>query len=278
MQAKPTLTMEHAGEPASGAVRLFPAFAEHRSLMLAVSAGVIACVSVVGSPDLTVQLVSLAGAVAFVGLPHGALDHLVARQLFAPVFGRRWWVLFGLLYVGLGGTMASIWLAFPIAALVIFLGLSALHFGWDDPLWVRRSTGPWDAIEHASVGALPIVLPTWLHAADVTVIFGWMMSAVRPLDPVVVGAIAACAAFVVLPIAGLRFLRLLLGRPAAPAAAAELAAIVTLHVVAPPLIAFLTYFSSAAGTRSGTRSSSPTTSCRAALEPGFGDSCARRRP
>ena len=32
------------------------------------------------------------------------------------------------------------------------------------------------------------------------------------------------------------------GRPTAPAAAAELAAIVALHVVAPPLIAFLTYF------------------------------------
>jgi Brp/Blh family beta-carotene 15,15'-monooxygenase len=224
------------------AVRLLPALNEHRSLMLGVTAGVIAYALAVGSPNPTVQLVILATAVAIVGLPHGALDHLVARQLFAPVLGRRWWVVFGLLYVGLAGTMASIWLAFPLAALVIFLALSALHFGWDDPLWVRRSNTLWDAVEHTCVGALPIVLPTWLHAAEVTVIFGWMMPAARPLDPAIVGAIAACAASVVLPIAGLRFFRLLLGRPTAPAAAAELAAIVTLHAVAPPLVAFLTYF------------------------------------
>jgi Brp/Blh family beta-carotene 15,15'-monooxygenase len=242
MRTKATLTMDHVGKPASGAVRLVPALTGHRNLMLGVTACVIACVSVVGSPNPMVQLVILAGAVAVVGLPHGALDHLVARQLFAPVFGRRWWLVFGLLYLGLAGTMASIWLAFPLAALVVFLTLSALHFGWDDPLWVRRSNSLWDAVEHACVGALPIVLPTWLHAAEVTVIFGWLMPAARPLDPAVVGAVAACAAFVVLPVAGLRFLRLSIGRLAAPAAAAELVAIVTLHVVAPPLIAFLTYF------------------------------------
>jgi Brp/Blh family beta-carotene 15,15'-monooxygenase len=242
MRTPITLTHDRDRPAAPPAVRLLAALTEHRSLMLGVTAGVIAYAYVVGSPPPTVQLVILAAAVTIVGLPHGALDHLVGRQLFAPTLGRRWWVVFGLLYLGLAGTMASIWLAFPLAALVIFLGLSALHFGWDDPLWVRRSTGIWDAVEHTSVGALPIVLPTWLHAAEVTVIFGWMMPAAQPLDAEVVGAIAACAASIVLPVAGLRFVRLLLDRPAAPAAAAELAAIVVLHVVAPPLIAFLTYF------------------------------------
>ena len=231
-----------SAEPAPTAVRLLTALAEHRSLMLGVTAAVIAYALIVGPLPPTVQLVILAAAVAIVGLPHGALDHLVARQLFAPVLGRRWWVIFGLLYLGLAGTMASIWLAFPLAALVIFLVLSAFHFGWDDPLWVRRSPGFWDAVEHTCAGAIPIVLPTWLHAAEVTVIFAWMMPAARPLDSGVVGAIAACVASVVLPVAGLRLFRLVFGRPAAPAAAAELAAIVLLHVVAPPLIAFLTYF------------------------------------
>ena len=242
MQTNPCLTMKRNSEPAPAARRLLLALTEHRNVMLGVTAGVIVFALTVGPPNPTVQLVVLAAAVAIVGLPHGALDHLVARQLFAPVLGSRWWMVFGLLYVGLAGLMLSIWLAFPLAALVVFLSLSALHFGWDDPLWVRRSSGLWDAVEHTCVGALPIVLPTWLHAAEVTVIFGWMMPAIRPLDPGVVEAIAACAASVVLPVAGLRLFRLLMGRRTAPAASAELAAIVTLHVVAPPLIAFLTYF------------------------------------
>jgi len=242
MRTNPTLTIQRNGEPAPAAVRLRPTLTEHRNVMLGVTAVVIIYALTVGSPSPTVQLVVLAAAVAIVGLPHGALDHLVARQLFAPVLGSRWWMVFGLLYVGLAGLMASIWLAFPLAALLVFLSLSTLHFGWDDPLWVRSSTGPWDAVEHTCVGALPIVLPTWLHAAEVTVIFGWLMPAARPLDPDVVGAIAACAASAVLPVVGLRMFRLLLGRTAAPAVSAELAAIVILHVVAPPLIAFLAYF------------------------------------
>jgi Brp/Blh family beta-carotene 15,15'-monooxygenase len=242
MQPLTTTPIERSRSTQRAAVRLLTALTEHRSLMLGITAAVTAYTFVVGSPPPIVQLVILAGAVAIVGLPHGALDHLVARQIFAPTLGRRWWVVFGLLYLGLAGTMASVWIAAPLAALAVFLSLSALHFGWDDPLWVRRSSGFWDAVEHTSVGALPIVLPTWLHSAEVTVIFGWMMPAARPLDTGVVGAIAACAASIVLPVAGLRFGRLLFNAPAAPAAAAELAAIVVLHVVAPPLIAFLTYF------------------------------------
>ncbi len=213
---------------------------EHRSLMLGITAAVIAYAVTAGSPGSFAQLALLAAAVAVVGLPHGALDHLVARQIFRPVFGSRWWLPFVVGYLSLAGFMGALWIAVPVIALVTFLALSALHFGWDDPLWIERSTPLWNTVERFAVGALPIVLPTWLHAAEVTVIFSWLMPARITLDHGVVGALAGCAAAVVLPVAALRLARLTSSGHLA--AGAELAAIATLHVVAPPLIAFLTYF------------------------------------
>jgi Brp/Blh family beta-carotene 15,15'-monooxygenase len=208
--------------------------------MLGITAAVIAYAATAGSPGTFAQLALLAAAVAVVGLPHGALDHLVARQIFRPVFGSRWWLPFAGGYLSLAGFMLALWIAFPVPALVTFLVLSALHFGWDDPLWIRRASPGWNAVERFAAGSLPIVLPTWLHAAEVTIIFSWLMPSRATLDPGVVGALAGCAAAVVLPVAALRLARLASGGHLA--AGAELAAIGALHVVAPPLIAFLTYF------------------------------------
>jgi Brp/Blh family beta-carotene 15,15'-monooxygenase len=230
-------------QPDSDALRtraLIAPLSEHRSLMLGITAAVIAYAVTAGSPGSFAQLALLAAAVAVVGLPHGALDHLVARQIFRPVFGGRWWLPFVVGYLSLAGFMGALWIAFPVAALVTFLALSALHFGWDDPLWIERAAPFWNAIERFAVGAMPIVLPTWLHAAEVTVIFSWLMPARITLDHGIVGALAGLAAAVVLPVAALRLGRLAAGGQVA--AGAELAAIGALHVVAPPLIAFLTYF------------------------------------
>jgi Brp/Blh family beta-carotene 15,15'-monooxygenase len=225
---------------AAPARSLLAPLAEHRSLMLGITAAVVAYAATAGSPGTFAQLALLAAAVAVVGLPHGALDHLVARQLFRPVFGARWWLPFTIGYLSLAGFMGALWLALPTTALVTFLALSALHFGWDDPVWTSRASRGWNSVERFAVGAMPIVLPTWLHATEVTIIFDWLVPSRIVLDPAVVGALAGCAAAAVLPIVGLRFARLAIARQ--NAAAAELAAIATLHVVAPPLIAFLTYF------------------------------------
>jgi Brp/Blh family beta-carotene 15,15'-monooxygenase len=221
---------------------LAAALTGHRALMLGVTAGVVAYAATAGVAGTTAQLAILATAVAVVGLPHGALDHLVAHRVFAPRFRRRWRGAFVATYLALASLMAGVWFVTPVAALVLFLLLSALHFGWDDPAWTRLAGRGWDALERIAVGALPIVLPTWLHASEVTVIFGWLMPTAGELDPGIVASIAGLAASLVLPVAALRMLRLLSFPRAAPAAAAELVALVALHVIAPPLIAFLTFF------------------------------------
>lgn len=222
--------------------RFMASLAGHRHLMLGITAGVVAYAVAAGPPGITIQLALLAAAVAFVGLPHGALDHLAARRILEPKFGRTWWVGFGVIYLALAALMAILWIAVPLPALCLFLVLSALHFGWDDPFWVDISGRRWTLVERFSVGAVPIVLPTWSHPHEVTTIFNWLMPQRIVLDSGIVAAVAGCVAAVVLPIIGTRMLQLFLLSPSGRAAAAELAAIAVLHVAAPPLIAFLTYF------------------------------------
>jgi Brp/Blh family beta-carotene 15,15'-monooxygenase len=216
--------------------------AKHRHLMLVITAGVVTVGVAAGPPGIGIQLALLAAAVALVGLPHGALDHLAARPIFEPKFGRTWWVVFGAVYLSLAAIMALLWIAAPLPALCLFLILSALHFGWDDPFWIDISGRRWTKLERFSVGAMPIVLPTWSHPHEVTTIFNSLMLQRIVLDPGIVAAVAGCVAAAVLPIAGVRMVRLTISSPSGVAAAAEIAAIATLHVAAPPLIAFLTYF------------------------------------
>jgi Brp/Blh family beta-carotene 15,15'-monooxygenase len=125
---------------------------------------------------------------------------------------------------------------------VIFLLLSAAHFGWDDPMWVASGSGRWAGLERYAVGSIPILLPIIAHPGEVTVVFSWLMPSRVLLNPEAVAASGWMAAGVLLPVLALRALRLSQGGAMARASAAELVAIAVLHVVCSPLIAFLTYF------------------------------------
>ena len=75
------------------------------------------------------QFVPLLASVAVLGLPHGAVDHLTparARSRRATVHDMG---VVGLLYAALGGVYALLWFVFPVAAFVVFIGLTWLHWG-----------------------------------------------------------------------------------------------------------------------------------------------------
>ena len=77
-----------------------------------------------------VNLLAL-GGVVLIGLPHGAFDGAIAAclgQANRPVKMIR----FIILYVALAGLVVGLWLVFPVAALIGFLGISVVHFGLGD--------------------------------------------------------------------------------------------------------------------------------------------------
>jgi Brp/Blh family beta-carotene 15,15'-monooxygenase len=79
----------------------------------------------------------LVGVIAVLGIPHGAVDHLVAERLVADPVGRfaRW--SFSLRYIAAMAAYAVVWLVAPSLALVIFLLSSVHHFGQSDLAYLR---------------------------------------------------------------------------------------------------------------------------------------------
>ncbi len=79
-----------------------------------------------------VQYVPFAVSLVFLGLPHGALDHLVPARLA----GRKPWpgpaLGVGLLYLVLSGLYLAAWFVSPAAAFGLFIALTWFHWGGGD--------------------------------------------------------------------------------------------------------------------------------------------------
>lgn len=93
---------------------------------------------------IVVQVSVIAVLVAVLGLPHGALDPMIARRLgLWRTPGTL--ALFSLGYVALAALVVGLWLLAPVASLLAFLAISAAHFGGDwntgRPVTVRLLAG-----------------------------------------------------------------------------------------------------------------------------------------
>lgn len=80
--------------------------------------------SVLGGMSIILQLAIATILIGFVGIPHGAIDHILFMQntKASPLF-------FYTFYFGLIGSIVVLWIHFPTIGLLVFLLLSAYHFG-----------------------------------------------------------------------------------------------------------------------------------------------------
>ena len=110
------------------------------------------------SVSLTVQIISLGIAVSVLGLPHGAIDAYIAWQdgLWRSPIGLAAftgaYLLMTLLVIG-------VWMALPVFSLLIFLIISAWHFGTD--------ANAQNSAERWLFGSLVFCLPALFHEVDV---------------------------------------------------------------------------------------------------------------
>lgn len=104
--------------------------------------------------------------VVILGLPHGALDHLVPARLELP-WGHKLIPLglYLLVYITVAGLYFLLWLYVPLSAFTGFLIFTVLHWGHGDlrhmELFFKRSYGQlWErAVALFVRGCLPIVIP-----------------------------------------------------------------------------------------------------------------------
>lgn len=134
----------------------------------------------------------LALAVAVIGIPHGAADHLKGRELLSPVFGGSWGAVFATTYLAIGGVVLVGWYAAPVATALGFFAISAWHFGWED----RDSTGPgqWSALRAIACGGLVIWVPCTFQSARVQSLLVTISDSLTPVQAAtIVGIVTGLA-------------------------------------------------------------------------------------
>ncbi len=181
-------------------------------------------------PKITIgwQLVALTALILLVGLPHGALDPLLARRVGLWKNARG---LFGFLalYLLVTAVALAVWMVHPGLALAAFIALSALHFSND---W-RGELGT----AYRIAGGLAIVtLPPFFHTTEVKQLFTWLSTA-QTADLLTDVSVILAPLVLAATLGGL-----LLTLKKHPQTSLELLAIIATSALLPPLLFFTLYF------------------------------------
>ena len=174
------------------------------------------------------ELVVIAAVIILLGVPHGALDTIFARQLYG-VRTVRGWTGFVVLYCVPFVLVVALWLAAPTLFLIGFLLISAAHFSGDPAEGTR-------GFSRLLYGGAVIVLPNLRHAGEVSRLFGLLAG--TDAAALVTHWLTALALpwLVALAVSALFEAR------QARRTGLEFLALGLLATVAPPLIAFTVFF------------------------------------
>ncbi len=171
----------------------------------------------------------VAATIVFVcgGMPHGAYDIALLRQ--AVRIDRRAMLLAVGCYGAIAIAMATLWAWLPLAALIVFLVTSAVHFGED---WVMLD----DPLLRFAAGAAVIAAPAIGHPGDVSALFIAMSDARAQI----IAQIIVAAAPVALLVTAVGIL--IAWRDGSRQWAAAMALCLGLLIVLPPVAGFALFF------------------------------------
>lgn len=131
------------------------------------------------------------GLISIFGLPHGALDPIVAHR--SGVWKKPVGLMFFLLsYIALSSLMIIFWCVFPILGFIFFMILSAIHFGRDYQRYSHSN------IEHLSYGAFVLGIPVIFHQEQVSIIFQFLLFGASPETLTILIQVFAIASIIVL--------------------------------------------------------------------------------
>ena len=192
------------------------------------------------SLDISISIQIIVAVIALlVGIPHGAIDHLIT----IPRESRNRFVIFILFYILLAiaaGFVISIWNLVGFQLIVV---ISALHFGFGDSAfkseWIESrgitKDGFFKVCAYAlPAGFLPVILPLTDSRA---------LSALNRINPEIAswsGSINQTLRNITLALALIGLLLLLITKNFQ--ASIDLLLLLILSLLAPPLIAFAVYF------------------------------------
>ncbi len=229
----------------------------HQGLLFSFLAGLVSLAShVLGRLDPRAELLVLGLLILVLGVPHGALDLVLARRLY-QLRSAKQRVAFVLAYLFLAALVVALWIHSPGLFLAVFLLISAVHFSGDPaegtPLLARVLYG----------GAI-MVLPTAQHASEVEGLLSLLVGNEPAM--LLVGGLRPLAFAWLFGLVVAAALRL----RSDPTTGLELLAVALLATAAPPLLAFTVFFCLMHGVRHVLRTVAHGGAARGVLLEGFG--------
>lgn len=174
-----------------------------------------------------------------VGLPHGAVDHLVPSWEAGEGVGRPSFVLVAG-YVAIAAVAFTALQVAPLTVAAGFLVVSAWHFGTGDVVVHERDAGRLPVprwVAAVAFGLPPIALPIAVHADTVAPVLTGLAPGLAVLTDD--GVRATMLAVTILFVAVVAFVALTAGRTAM---VVDLLVLLVTFVLTPPLLAFAVYF------------------------------------
>lgn len=110
-----------------------------------------------------VELPLAALLIILLGIPHGATDHLIFLHLHKIFIGGNRLIRFYAIYLLLMGVYSLIWWLLPTGALILFLLLSAYHFGQSNWNYVGFEYKLSEKITFFIWGNLVLLFPIFWH-------------------------------------------------------------------------------------------------------------------
>ncbi|MBX9669475.1 MAG: Brp/Blh family beta-carotene 15,15'-dioxygenase [Candidatus Obscuribacterales bacterium] len=191
------------------------------------------------------QLALAMSLIATIGLAHGALDHIIDGKTLVSRFGLK---SFLAAYLSLSLIVLVTWHFFPNFAIIAFLVMSGLHFGFADLSVSERPSDSriWIALRAIFRGFVPIIFPCTFFPRECTEIFR-CIGFTGSLETVSQVSLLFFFAWLLLG-ASISCGQLFFGRRSRRATTEsaedlETFSIMILSAISPPLISFSIYFS-----------------------------------
>jgi len=191
-----------------------------------------------GSDNLNWQI-SLAVIALIIGIPHGALDHLVTLPKDKPAK----MALFVIIYVLIA--VAAVWaiLQWNVLGFQLVVIMSAAHFGIGDAAFIAESERLNNGVSKSLTDRLIYALPAGLLPVFVPLTSDLTNSALSEVNPQLInwaGSNSNLIHLLVLLIAASSLFILILKRD--DKSAMDLTLLAALSILTPPLVAFAIYF------------------------------------